>query len=106
MALPNNFPLTEQQLSTIKAKLEDVSGYAGVGVAGPIRDLGRTMKALNWCLSKWETWQSQRNLAVQQRDVLKAYMASAEAVLAGYAAGNWDGGTAANQLLNNMPNIP
>jgi len=33
-------------------------------------------------------------------------MQQAEAVLQGYAAGNWDGGAAANQLMQNMPQIP
>lgn len=106
MTLPNNFPLTEQQISGIKTRLETVNGYSGMSVAGPIRDLSKVFKALNWCLDKWGTWQSQKSLASQQNTVLKTYMASAEAVLAGYASGNWDGGAAANQLIQNMPQIP
>ena len=104
--IPNNFPLTEQQVTNIRSRMESVTGYTGVGVAGPIKDLAKVFKAMEWLLEKWQTWQSQKNYATNQNDALKNYMISAEAVLAGYAAGNWDGGAAANQLINNMPQIP
>ena len=105
MNLPENFPLSEQQLTNIKERLDGVTSYQGMGVAGPIRDLNKVYKALAWCLGKWEVWKNAKTSAENQNQVLRQYMTSAEAVIAGYAAGNWDGGTAASQLLNNMPQI-
>jgi len=106
MNLPNNFPLTQQKLAGIQNRLSGVSGYAGVGVAAPIRDLTAVFDALKWMLTRYDGWVSQKNIATAQRDVLMTYMQQAEAVLQGYAAGNWDGGAAANQLMQNMPQIP
>jgi len=106
MTLPNNFPLTQQRLVSIQNRLDDVSGYRGVGVAGPIRDLTAVFGALKWMLARYDGWASQRTTAQAQKDVLLTYMQQAEAVLQGYAAGNWDGGAAANQLMQNMPQIP
>ena len=106
MSLPNNFPLTQQKLTNIQNRLDDVSAYKGVGVAGPLRDLRDVFDALRWTLVRYAGWEDQRAKAIEQRNALVDYMRQAEAVLQGYAAGNWDGGAAANQLMANMPQIP
>jgi hypothetical protein len=105
MGLPDNFPLTEPQLANIKERLEGVDAYKGMGVAGPMRDALKLLKALYWVLNKYGKWESEKTGALARNLALTQYMTSAEAVLAGYAAGNWDGGNAASQLLNNMPQI-
>jgi hypothetical protein len=106
MGLPDNFPLTEPQLANIKERLEGVDAYKGMGVAGPMRDALKLLKALYWVLNKYGKWESDKTGTAAQNQVLKDYMTSAEAVLAGYAAGNWDGGAAASQLIQDMPQIP
>jgi hypothetical protein len=106
MPLPNNFPLTELQIENIRSRLENVSGYTGVGVAGPMRDLKKVFQGMTWMLSRYDNYIAQYTAQKNRADVLKAYMLQAEPIIQGYAAGNWDGGAAANQLLNNMPQIP
>lgn len=106
MDLPNNFPLTEEQITNIKERLDGVTAYAGMGVAGPMRDLKRVFRGMMWSLDRWQTWKAAQAGADNERTILRNYMIAAEAVLAGYAAGNWDGGTAATQLLQNMPQLP
>jgi hypothetical protein len=106
MSLPVNFPLTENQIETIRSRLENVTGYAGVGIAGPMRDLKRVFQAMTWMLNRYDNYIAQYNAATGRADALRAYMLQAEPIIQGYAAGNWDGGAAANQLLNNMPQIP
>lgn len=106
MNLPPNFPLTEQQITNIGNRLNGVSGYAGVGVAGPMRDLDKVYRALLWVLARYEGYISQYQTQRAKAEALTTYMQAAEPVLQAYAIGNWDGGAAANQLIQNMPQIP
>jgi hypothetical protein len=106
MNLPNNFPLTEEQIGGIESRLKGVDSYKGMGVAGPIRDLKKCFDAMGWLLTKWEKWKNDRQVAENQNVLLKTYLTQTESVLALYANGNWDGGAAANQLMSNLPQIP
>lgn len=106
MTLPNNFPLTEQELAQIDARLAGVESYKGVGIAAPMRDLKKCRGGMQWLLNRFDNTKDKINSLQAQNAALKTYLAQVEAVVAAYASGNWDGGAAANQLLNNLPQIP
>lgn len=105
MTLPQNFPLTEDQLTSIDARLASVESYKGVGIAAPLRDLRKIRGGMQWLLNRHESLKNDRAALTQQKLALTNYLQSVEAVLQAYASGNWDGGTAANQLMNNLPQI-
>ena len=105
MTLPVNFPLTQEQVDSIDKRLGGVESYKGVGIAASIRDLRKVRGAMQWLLNRHESLKNDRQALLQQKNDLVAYMGSVEAVLQAYASGNWDGGTAANQLMNNLPQI-
>ena len=105
MTLPQNLPLTEEQVASIDARLASVESYKGVGVAAPLRDLRKIRGAMQWLLNRHESLKNDRAALLKQKTDLATYLQSVEAVLQAYASGNWDGGTAANSLMNNLPQI-
>ena len=106
MSLPPNFPLTEQEINNITSRLDGVTSYKGVGVAVPIRDLRKVKLGMDWLLGRFEKQRSEKSIAEAKCAALTTYLQQTEAVLQAYAAGNWDTGTAARQLMNNLPNLP
>lgn len=106
MSLPPNFPLTEQEINNITSRLDSVTDYKGVGIAAPIRDLRKVKLGMEWLLNRYEKQRSEKSVAEAKCAALIAYLQQTEAVLQAYAAGNWDTGTAARQLMNNLPTLP
>jgi hypothetical protein len=105
MTLPQNFPLTEEQVASIDARLAGVESYKGVGVAAPLRDLRKIRGAMQWLLNRHESLKNDKAALTDQKLALSNYLAAVEAILQAYASGTWDGGAAANALMNNLPQI-
>jgi hypothetical protein len=105
MTLPQNFPLTDEQLNSIDARLASVEAYKGVGIAAPLRDLRKIRGGMQWLLNRHESLKNDKATLTAQKLALTNYLAAVEAVLQAYASGTWDGGTAANSLMNNLPQI-